>query len=188
MTRPPTPPNSPFGSLGSRFGMSKVNWEIVPISDTVVIFDLNGLGDPLYRLVNSKKRKDVTDRQAVIQATQETGPTLSSLTSILDKAWDSYELRGAALVYVWRDEVKQAITARVNKDKNPLTCLRVTDPLFVLNVLARARSHILLATSGLALEQGFLDRSLIADDARLIALAHSIGCVKETFADERNKS
>jgi hypothetical protein len=50
-----------------------------------------------------------------------------------------------------------------------------------LNVLARARSQILLATSPPDLERPFLERDLAADDPRLIALACSTACAETPF-------
>jgi hypothetical protein len=183
MSRPTPPQSNPFGTLSSRFGGSKVTWDIVPIYDTLVRFDLMGLGDPLYRLIKSKRRKDLSDLDAVIEALEETGPTLSAVTEQLDTVWESYHLRGAMLVYSWRDEVKQSVVAQATTDKSTLVCLSARDPLFVLNVLARARSHILLAGSPLALERAFLERVLIADDPRIVALAYSTGSVKETLKE-----
>ncbi len=50
-----------------------------------------------------------------------------------------------------------------------LVCARRAS--LVLNVLARTRSQLLLASAPLALERAFLERELASDDPRLIALA-----------------
>lgn len=63
----------------------------------------------------------------------------------------------------------------------PLTCLRAIDVGLVINVLARVRSQVLVADTPLALETGFLERSLITEDPRLVGLAIATGYIQEPW-------
>lgn len=205
----PTPARPTFGSsLRSRLGPTKLSWEIVPVVDTVARFDLNGLGDPFHRLLGHSLNVDYGDYKTVIKAMETGGDDVSTLEARLNEAWTGYGLAGAMLVYPWRDEVRQALVARPKVDlpekKAPAQdeeddvlseeppeedkrngaapiCIRSIDLLLVLNVLARARSQILLAATPLAFEGSYLERSLVTDDPRLVALARATGYVEEAL-------
>lgn len=190
MTRPPSPPSSsPFGSLGSRFGASKIIISTTPVADTLVHFELEGLGDALFRLLNAqRRRKDGTELDAAMQIFEEDARVTTHVSEQLNAAWSSYGVRGAVLLYTWRDEVKQSVASETGEDASSASFLRVRDPLLVLNVLARTRANLLLAHAPLAFERAFLERSLIADDARLVKLAYEKGYVKETISVPRPKN
>jgi hypothetical protein len=57
--------------------------------------------------------------------------------------------------------------------------LRSMDLMLALNVLARSRSQLLLANAPLVFSQQYLNRSLVIDDPRLIALAQATGSIKD---------
>jgi hypothetical protein len=174
--------NTRYGtSLNSRFGTSNVTCDIAPLGSAIIRFDLNGLGAPLRRLLGLEG--EGAEREAVIQAIESDENLKYDLASRLDLAWHDYNLCGAMLVYPWQEGLRQAVATRL-VDVAPgstLVYLRALDPILVLNVLARARSHILLATSPPDLERPFLERDLAADDPRLIALACSNACAEVPF-------
>ena len=70
----------------------------------------------------------------------------------------------------------------IKSDETSGICLRAIDMLLVLNVLGRTKSNILLGNSQLILEEGFLNRSLVTNDPRLVAVAQATGCVEEHFS------
>jgi hypothetical protein len=174
--------NSRHGtSLNSRFGSSNVSCDIAPLGSAIVRFDLNGLGAPLRRLLGIKG--DSEEREAVIQIIESDEQLKIELATKLDAAWQDYNLCGAMLVYPWQEGLRQAVATRM-MDAMPggvPVYLRALDPILVLNVLARARSQILLATSPPDLERPFLERALAADDPRLVALACATACAETPF-------
>jgi hypothetical protein len=140
--------NSRYGtSLNSRFGTSNVTCDIAPLGTALVRFELDGLGVPLYRFLGLKGEK--TERETVIQAIENDENVRNELATRLDTAWRDYNLCGAMLVYPWQESLRQAVATRVTDllPGSSLVYLRALDPILVLNVLARARSQILLATS-----------------------------------------
>lgn len=183
-THTPTP-NTRYGSsLNSRFGSSNITWEIAPVAGMLVRFDLNGLGAALHQLVGSSVSQDDDDREAIIRAVEGDEKLRTALAARLDVAWTAFELRGAVLVYPWRNEFRPATATRLDDGRTPLfqpSYVRAQDPALVLNVLARARTQILLAASPLDLERAFLERSLTTDDPRLMGLAVATGCREELF-------
>ncbi|MBE0690910.1 MAG: hypothetical protein IH587_12400 [Anaerolineae bacterium] len=106
-----------------------------------------------------------------------------ALQATLDTAWGEDPFVGAALVYSWRPEVKTALVARFQTIEQPPVIWRATDPLLVLNVLSRARTHVLLGNAPPALERGFLDRILYTDDPRIVALAQASGATEIALVD-----
>lgn len=180
MTRPPNPPN-PFGSLGSRFGTSKLNFNITPVMDTLVRFELNDLGEPLYRFLKCRRRKDQSDIDAALEVLEQESEHAAEIAQRLDAAWQGYHLHGAVLLYVWRDDVRQCVTAEAAAEKSPLALIRACDPMLVLNVLARARSNLLMQGVPVALERAFLERVFVTDDPRITALARTTGYRRENL-------
>lgn len=174
--------NSRYGtSVNSRFGSSNVSCDITPLEGAIVRFDLKGLGAPLWRLLGVKGSED--EREAAIQLIEADEQFRANLAAKLDAAWQEYDLRGAMLVYPWHEGLRQAVATRTI-DGFPGSApayLHALDPLLVLNVLARARSQILMANSPPDLERPFLERSLAADDPRLIALACATACAEALF-------
>lgn len=66
--------------------------------------------------------------------------------------------------------------------KVSVTSLRAIDPAFVMNVLARSRSNIVVANTPLALEPGFLTQSYICDDPRIVRIARATGYIEEKWS------
>ncbi len=202
---PSRPSSSRFGSLGSRFGSSTIEFEIRPVQSTFVRFDLAGLGDPFHRIMGIDLNLDHADPKLVAKTITEGGKAVDDLIEHLDLTWKSYDLHGASIVYAWQDEIRRAIGTKApapaasndddlhddddndedNKPEIPKetrkapVCLRAIDHNLVMNVLGRTRSGILLAEASLSLDEGFISRSLISDDPRLVALARATGCLEE---------
>ncbi|HEX2622820.1 MAG TPA: hypothetical protein VHL11_21825, partial [Phototrophicaceae bacterium] len=59
------------------------------------------------------------------------------------------------------------------------SCLRAIDLHLVLNVLARSRSQVLLTRAPLVFSQQYLNRSMMTDDPRLVALVKATGYLEE---------
>ena len=173
--RPPTPPATP-GSLLQRMG-SKVNWTLLPIVDEIACFDLSALAVDSLRALGIPIANDTLGN--LLRMIKENQGDVQALVENLEQSWQSCELHGAALVYNWRDDLREGMAARLVALKQPPIFLRVTDPLLVLNVLARARASLLLANAPLALEYPYLSRVLASDDPRLLELARSQGCTRE---------
>lgn len=60
-------------------------------------------------------------------------------------------------------------------------CMRAIDLALVFNVLGRARGAVLVADTPLALEAGFLDRVVVVDDDRVIAMVKATGYLEEVW-------
>ncbi len=180
--RPPPTPPSPggLGGLASRFG-SRVSGAVLPAVDELVCFDLSLLPPDQSVLDLGSGETALDDLLTRIEADKAFEQELKDR---LDEAWTSYHLRGALLVYVWREDVRDCLATRLSATKRPMDYLRATDPLLTLNVLARARTSLLLAAAPLALERPFLERVLACDDPRLLALARSSGVTVEKLDNE----
>jgi hypothetical protein len=116
--------------------------------------------------------------EQIIDALEIDRALVERLKPRLDAAWESYHLKGALLLYAWRDELRSAINGRLSALRQPTTYLLVVDPVLILNVLGRSRAGLLLAGAPLALDRVFLNRSMASDDHRLISLAQASGCVE----------
>jgi hypothetical protein len=180
-SRPPPAASGGLSGLASRFG-SKVNGAVLPAVDEVVCFDFAALTPSALEALDIQPPTAALEN--VLKAIEGDKAFEQRLKDRLDEAWTGYHLRGAMLVYLWRDDVRDCLATRLSAVKKPLTYLRATDPLLTLNVLARARTSLLLATAPLALERPFLERALACDDPRLIALARSSGVTIEKLSDE----
>ncbi len=189
---PTTPPRP--NALGSRLGPTKLNWRIMPVGQQLVRFDLNGLGDPFYRLLGKRLTIDFGDPQALYNAFDERSDDVQEMIVRLDEAWNDYQLRGAILLYPWNRDLPQTLVGRIpndddtqpdenyDDDKRPSpVILRAFDVLLVMNVLSRTRANILLKNAPLALERQYLSQSLYSDDQRLIALVQATGCIEESL-------
>lgn len=185
------PSGSRLGGL-PRFGGSKANWRIVPVAGVVVRFDLDGLGDPFYRLLDKPLRTEYADHHAAVQAIEAGGQAVNALESVLESSWQDYELRGAVLLYPWRNDLPQVMVGQMvqgdeddedyEDEKPPAPVfLRALDLRLVLNVLARTRANILLSRAPLGLEKQYLSQSLFTDDSRLVTLARATGCIEEAL-------
>jgi hypothetical protein len=184
----PAPPatSSRFGSGlgGSRFGPSRTTWEILPVSGLIVRFSLDGLGGSLQRIIGDKAPANMGSYDSLLHSIEKNRESMKALTSNLNAAWESFELKGAMLIYPWEDERKQVILSQAHTSGTRALCLRAIDPLLVLNVLARARTNLLQPRAPLALEASYIERSLFADDSRLIKLAQLTGYIEEIIPEE----
>jgi hypothetical protein len=185
---------------------------MVPITRTLVRFELRGLGDPFHRLLGHPLKVEYGDMKALLKAIEKGGEAVDALRAHLETAWEGYALSGAILMYQWRDDLKNAVIARVSADKavkltnnnannsddeledndnnneappedyrDAAACYRSIDLALVLNVLARTRAQLLLGDAQLSFDRRMLERALVTDDPRLIALAHASGCIEETL-------
>lgn len=167
-------PSSPPGSLFSRLG-ARANFDYMAMNDTLVMFDLRDVAPVLFDQlkiappVKEDGTPDKTDVKALITALEKNRPLLDELKERLNTYWNEFQLVGAVHVYDWREEVKQAATNRLNALKQAPHFVRATDPDFVLNVLARARSYLLIHGAALALDRPFLERVVMTDDPRMLA-------------------
>ncbi|MFN8527190.1 MAG: hypothetical protein U0670_01105 [Anaerolineae bacterium] len=167
-------PSSPPGSLFSRLG-ARASFDYMAMNDTLVMFDLRDVAPVLFDQLNitppvkEDGTPDKTDVKALITALEKNRPLLDELKLRLNTYWDDFQLTGAVHVYDWREEVKQAATNRLNAVKLAPHFMRATDPDFVLNVLARSRSYLLIHGAALALDRPFLERVVMTDDPRLLA-------------------
>jgi hypothetical protein len=143
-----------------------VDWTVAPLSERSVLFDLAGLAAGVRRLggapANGDRRRG---RPGAIEAALSAGPPLVDRLAEGPRVLE----RGAALVFTWRPDALRGVPA----------IERALDPRVVLNVLGRARSQLLLATSPLVLERPFLDRALWSDDPRLVQLVRTTGSKQE---------
>ena len=89
-----------------------------------------------------------------------------ALAMDLETSWEGYALRGAVDLFPWSDTL-------LREDHGYREALRSSDPSLVLNVLGRARSQLLLATTPLALEPGLLNQRLATDDERIVGLVRA---------------
>jgi hypothetical protein len=153
---------------------------MMPLADTMVCFDLNAPGQVMNNLLGLPEEDEISIER-IIQTLDGDKSLVERLKTQLDAVWESYNLRGALLVYTWRDDLKNAINLRLNAIKQPPLYLRALDPLLILNVLARSRTTLLLSGAPLALERPFLSRALASDDSRLLELVRLTGYVEEAL-------
>jgi hypothetical protein len=175
-----------------------VTWEIIPVQDSVTRFTLQSMiaeayalaGIPLPPLSREAASPDAPEmpealREAVAapqriaafcEALAKDAALEAALKEKLDAAWHETGFSGAALTYLWREEVRVALLTQLHATGAPMLIAEASDPLLVLNVLARARSAVLMAGAPVVLEKGFLNRMLTSDDPRLAALVAASGC------------
>ena len=201
--------NNQNNNSGSRFNrpnpfrsnQNQVKWTTMPIYQAVVRFDLKGLGDPFYHLLGHDLNPDYGDLRTLCMALEAGGEHVEALTEVLNHTWETYMLKGAALVYPWNDKTWQNIATpspmpntgdNNNADDDdtddntpekqqppPYTTVRAIQVALVMNVLGRARSQLLLANAPLLLHRQYLERTLVTDDPRLVRLAMATGCLEE---------
>jgi|GEM_PF-1647369 len=213
--------SSRFGSSSaSRFGgREEVAWTISPANKAGVRISLKGLGDPLQRLLGTKLNRELSDPAKVSELLLKDEELREKLEEVLDAAWESYEFRGAALLYPWEENIRKAFTEDIQptpppppkKDKNDnddeyddedyyeddddldwlaanqtnskkrYQSLRAIDVAFVMNILARSRANVVVGNTPLALEPGFLEKTIICDDPRIVEIAQATGCIDEDW-------
>jgi hypothetical protein len=116
-----------------------------------------------------------TESRAELRSRTRVGPGGAALRADLDAAWQSFGLHGAALLYEAISEIPETIDPQVSRARAPAQRFAATDRALVLNVLARARSGLLLPDVPLELGNAFIARTLWSDDPRLVALARQTG-------------
>lgn len=180
----PRPAPAPSSGLLSRLG-ARAAFEYMPLHDTLVMFDLVDVSKAIFMLLDRTPSVQVdgtpeTDRSSSVIALLEKERHLAdTLRERMLTPWTDMHLIGAVHVYDWREEVKQAATNRLQAIKAQPRFIRAADPLFVLNVLARARSYLLIPDAAVALDRPFLERILISDDTRLFKFAHDSGFTED---------
>lgn len=189
----PAPSPSPFRSLPSR---EQIEYALLPLHKVAVRFELKGLGDPFYRLLGHEVNTEHSDSRLVVRKLEQGGDDANAIRTLMDSVWEKYGLKGALMVYTMENEnlVKQlnAPSFMPKKDlfdddddndkkeeppKPAVKVLRAIDIMLVLNVLARARTQVLLATSPVMFNQHYLNRAIVSDDPRLVALAMATGVI-----------
>jgi hypothetical protein len=183
-TPAPRTPYTPGSTLASRFGPARTAWEILPFSPVVARFSLEGLGGSLQRILGSDLADNIGTYDAIIHSIEKNKDAMNALVASLETTWASCALTGAILVHAWEQDTKQVILAHAKVTNEKAMCLRALDPLLVVNVLARSRTNLLQPRAPLALEQAYLERSLISDDARLVKLVQSSGYFEELIPEE----
>jgi hypothetical protein len=185
--------SSPFRPLPTR---EQIEFALLPLHGVAVRFELKGLGDPFYRLLGHDVNVENSDSRIVVRKLEQGGDVVKKIQELLDVAWEKYSFRGASLVYQLENEalIKQlnAPSFMPKKDffddddeqetkpeppKPAIKVLRSIDMVLVLNVLARARTQVLLGTSPIMFNQHYLNRALVSDDPRLVALAMATGVI-----------
>jgi hypothetical protein len=168
-----------------------VSWRIVSLAREIVRFDLDGLGDPFYRVLEKPLQVGFGQPASVSKAMQAGGDEVAQMLERLNAVWAEVNLRGAVVLYPWKLELRGVLAGRVPNDQDesealyeddkrtPPKVLRALDLLLVFNVLGRARAHVLLPNTPVSLEDEFLTQSLYSDDPRLVALARATGCIEE---------
>ena len=167
-----------------------------PLPSREQIFELKGLGDPFYRLLGHEVNTEYSDSRLVVRKLEQGGDDANAIRNLMDSTWEKYGLKGALMVYQMENEnlVKQLNAPSFmpkkdlfdddddndKKDEPPkpaVKVLRAIDIMLVLNVLARARTQVLLATSPVMFNQHYLNRAIVSDDPRLVALAMATGVI-----------
>ncbi len=173
----------------------------------IVRFSLEGLGDPFYRVLGHQMNPDMGDLNKLAVALEAGGEATQALIDRLDTDWRSYDLTGAMLIFRFDQKQTKALakplpmptpivpdddeleyldiddddddTTAAEKPSTATVQLRATDPALTLNVLARARSQVLLAEAPVVFGQEYLKRQIITDDPRLVAIARATGCLPD---------
>lgn len=220
--KPQKPSSSRFGgsSSGSRFGSSRfgsreeVKWTVTSPKSVAVRISLDGLGDPLHRLLGQPINMTYSKVSSLADALAADPDLAERVATALDEAWANLNFRGAAFLYNWDDRIREAFTqppeplppqppkkdegeddstddddtddfpawlAEIGISSQPAQQLRAIDVAFVMNILARTRAGVLVGNTPLALEQGFLETTVICDDPRIIELARATGCIDEKW-------
>ncbi len=203
-TPPAFPPRPPSGLFGSARPNARVMWEILPTHDTVVKIDTSAIQIDLFKLVGVQPpaletlEKDPSQAaywgNAIAGVPSAVAQVISDFLDLnpgaetalkekLDSAWSALELKGAVLIYNWREEAKVSFTTRLQAIGQPPIALRASDPLLVLNILSRARSNTLIGNMPSALEKPFLERQIFTDDARVVAWVKASGFTEETLVE-----
>ncbi|MFZ4813762.1 MAG: hypothetical protein ACOYL5_04445 [Phototrophicaceae bacterium] len=207
--RPAAKPAAPANANEEPKDLQLVN-VIIPPQRVVVRFDLNGLGDPFYRLMGKPMNSEFSQLHPLAQTLERGGEPVEALRALLNEVWAGYSLRGAALVYNTSFNVNRAMAEAFpmpgNVAQNPpkkdddddtpawlgnnnpnnrrqpvVERWRAIDLALTLNVLARARTQVVLMGAPLVFGTNYLTRSLVTDDPRLVALAKASGALADAL-------
>lgn len=85
-------------------------WTIEPHSDTVVRISLKGLGNPLHKILEEDLSLQSHTADDIVAALDANPDAKKKLTDYLEKAWASYPLKGAILLYADETDVHRAYT------------------------------------------------------------------------------
>jgi len=94
-------------------------WTIAPLNTVAVRFGLEGLGDPLHRILGTELSLDLVDSQKVADALRHNAPLRERLAQALDAAWTKYNLMGAVLLYEDAEPVRKAFTQELHPERPP---------------------------------------------------------------------
>lgn len=216
---------SRFGGSSSRLGSSRfggreeVQWTITSAKKVAVRISLQGLGDPLHRLLGTPLNPELSNPAKVTKMLSKDESLQEKLAEVLNEAWEIYNLRGAMMLYPWDEHIRKAFTDTIQPTPPPppkkeddsdddyedfdyededdddvpalpsffarknkrVQLLRAIDVAFVMNILARARANVVVCNTPLALEPGFLEKTVICDDPRIIKIAQATGCIDEDW-------
>jgi hypothetical protein len=204
---PPPPRPSPFGRRSAakkEDDNNEVVSVITPLERTSVRFELRGLGDPFYRILGHDMTPEYDNIRKLTAALAEENENTAALLEKLEAQWASFNLKGAMLMYFMDGDMRRTLRKPTpmpdpkkslpdwlggdddddDNAKQPvavaeLTALRAIDAALVLNVLARARSQVLLAEAPPVMATSYLSRSIVTDDPRLVAIARATGCLPD---------
>jgi hypothetical protein len=151
---------------------TQVEWTILPAGESIVYFDLSSVDWTAAATPELQPAANAFSRGGAESMRDLPRDRREEIAWRLDQVWEGWGLTGALHVYPWA-------AASVVAEAAGLVVLRATHPALVLNVLGRTRSQLLLPTMPLELERPFLERTLAADDPRLIHLAMCTAFVKE---------
>lgn len=197
-SRPGTASNNSGSRFNSRFATNRSPAPaIIPTHKEAAVFTMKALGDPFYRLLSYPINTEYGDVNKLVDTLTAGGERVEQLKGALDDIWHGYALNGAALVSIFNPNIWNSMTHPIlmpdetpdwlqddNEEKEParptkrVATFRVLDPGLALNVLARARSQLLLANAPLIFDGRYLLRQLISDDPRLVALAKATGAME----------
>jgi hypothetical protein len=173
-----------------------MEYALLPLRGLAIRFELKGLGDPFYRLLAHDVNAENSDSRLVVRKLEQGGDDVKAIQALLDNAWEKYAFKGAAMVYPMENEalIKQLNAPNVmpkkdifdddddseKKEEPPkpaVKILRAIDMVLVLNILGRARTQVLIGTSPMMFNQHYLNRAIVTDDPRLVALAMATGVI-----------
>ena len=121
---------SPFGtgSRFNRFGQQTIFWTVAPLTNAVIRFSLDGLGDPFHRLLGTPLNIEYGKPEKVVAALQSDKDLMEKLSKVLDEAWESYQFKGAALLFPWDEDVKKAYSQPVHPNDSVVGNANQTNP------------------------------------------------------------
>lgn len=67
----------------------------------VVYFQLNGLGDPFYRLLNHSVDASASSARQLVERLSAGGDDVDALRAVIEAEWAKYSLRGAIHFHTW---------------------------------------------------------------------------------------